>query len=293
MMQRLRVIREILAHPANRAHRLAALVRYVKWQVGRRLVDGADFAIRITPSVQVILSKRENYATMAYLCGLYDFDEMQFLAHYLRPGDVFGDFGANVGVYSVLAGATGATVLSVEPVPATFARLQGNLRLNSVKGLAVPCGLSDSSGTLRFTVAHGGMNHVATPADAETVAVDVCSCDELVARTGLSPRVLKIDVEGFELPLLRGGAGLLSSVAAIIIELNGSGRAYGHTDDEVHALLLQAGFGCFDYCPESRELRARSGYQRRRINSLYIHHAKLDEVGARLRTARDAGDALA
>lgn len=124
MRQRLKQIEEILNHPANRATRLTAFLRSVKWNVGRRLLSEADYAISITPTAKVIPSNRENYAALAYTSGLYDFDEMKFLLDYLQPEDVFGDFGANVGVYSVFAASTGANVLSVEPVPNTYVRLQ-------------------------------------------------------------------------------------------------------------------------------------------------------------------------
>ena len=292
MKQRLRLIREILDHPTNRAHRCSALVRYIKWHVARRLLDRTDYAIRLAPSsAQVILSNRENYTTMVYMCGQYDYDEMQFLSHYLRPGDVFGDFGANVGVYSVLAGSVGATVLAVEPIPDTFSRLQNNLRLNNVQGQAVCCGLADTSGTLQFTSSHGGMNHVAQAADSQTIPVEVCTVDELVAKSGLAPCLLKIDVEGFELPLLRGAPDLLTRTAAVIIELNGSGQAYGRTDEEVHAWLLEAGFGCFDYLPESRELRSRSDFQRARNNSLYVSQKRLQETRSRLRAVATSEEA--
>ncbi|MCQ8105066.1 FkbM family methyltransferase [Methylomonas sp. SURF-2] len=281
MKHRLRRIKEILDHPSNRNDRISAFLRYLGWNVGRRLLDQADYVINIAPKARVILSNRENYATLAYTCGLYDFDEMSFLTDFLRPGDIFGDFGANVGVYSVLAGSLGATVLAAEPVPDTYARLQENLRLNCVEGQAVRCGLSHTAGKLGFTLALGGMNRVATPRDTETIEVDVLTADELVAQTGLSPLVVKIDVEGFELPLLRGSCALLPSVAAIIIELNGSGGLYGYSDDEVHAYLIAAGFSCFDYLPATRELNPRSDFQRQKFNSLYINLRMLDETRSR------------
>jgi FkbM family methyltransferase len=280
---RIQKIREILDHPANRAQRLRGFVRYLKWNLGRRLLTDADYAIQITPTVRVILSNHENYATLAYTCGLYDFDEMSFLLHYLRPGDCFGDFGANVGVYSVLAGSVGARVLSVEPVPDTFAKLQRNLRLNSVPGQPVRCGLADQAGTLRFTKSLGGMNRVAMVRDGDdSIEVGVKTSDQLTAETGLNPVAIKIDVEGFELPLLRGSTNLLRSVEAIVIELNGSGRPYGYADDAVHALLLDAGFGCFDYNPAQRALTARDGYHRDRFNTLYLRKAAVDKVVERL-----------
>lgn len=282
MRQRLKQIEEILNHPANRAHRLSAFLRYVKWNVGRRLLSEADYTINITPTAKVILSNRENYATLAYTCGLYDFDEMTFLLDYLQPEDIFGDFGANVGVYSVLASSKGAKVLSVEPVPNTFERLQENLRMNGAKGQSIQCGLANATGKLKFTKALGGLNRVATPRDTDTIEVDVMTVDELVERTGLSPTIVKIDVEGFELPPLRGSANLLPNVAAIIIELNDSSRTYGNTDDEVHAFLVAAGFQCCDYVPSTRALRPRSDFHRQRFNSLYVNHRLIDDTCSRL-----------
>jgi len=275
-------IREILDHPTNRDRRLHGFIRYLRWNIGRRVLHDVDYAIQLTPTAKVILSNRENYATLVYTCGLYDFHEMHFMLHYLRPEDVFGDFGSNVGVYSVLAGSTGATVLAVEPVPDTHARLLQNLSLNGVRGRAVRCGLSNSNAMLQFTSRRGGMNRVATAHDTDTVEVEVMSCDSLVAETGLCPLVLKIDVEGFELPLLQGASKLLEHTVAIIIELNGSGAVYGRTDDEVHALLVQAGFGCFDYATDRRELRPRDNYQRDHYNSLYIKRDQIDAVRARI-----------
>jgi FkbM family methyltransferase len=289
MLARIKQVKEILDHPLNSPNRFSAFLRYLRWNIGRRLLDEADYAIRITPNAQVILSNRENYATLAYTCRLYDFEEMQFMLHYLRPGDVFGDFGSNVGVYSVLAGSVGANVLAVEPVPDTYTRLKRNLQLNSVGGQAVRCGLSNVKDVLRFTVDQGGMNRVATSRDSNTVEVDVRTVDEVVASTALSPRLIKIDVEGFELPLLQGAPELLKSVSGIIIELNGSGRIYGRSDEDVHNLLVAAGFKCFDYDVKARTLSASEGFRRDKFNSLYLRLGAVDEVRERLRTFADRG----
>lgn len=282
MKYRLQQIREILDHPANRNNRISAFLRYIKWNIGRRLLSQANYVINFTPNAKIILSNRENYATLAYTCGLYDFEEMKFLIDYLRPGDIFGDFGANVGVYTALAGSLKAIVLAAEPVPDTFTRLQENFRLNSVKGQAIRCGLSDFRGKLGFTSTLGGMNRVATSVDTETTEVNVLTVDELVAETNLQPKVVKIDVEGFELPLLRGSTRLLPNLAAIIIELNGSGKKYGYSDDDVHKFLISSSFSCFDYLPGTRKLQPRNEYQQSKFNSLYINLRMLDEIRLRL-----------
>jgi hypothetical protein len=42
-------------------------------------------------------------ATGNLYVGLHEFEEMAFLLHFLRPGDLFADVGANVGSYTILA----------------------------------------------------------------------------------------------------------------------------------------------------------------------------------------------
>jgi len=146
----------------------------------------------------------------------------------------------------------------------------------------VQFGLSDSHGTVNFTSDLGGLNHVAMDNDKTAIEVDVLTGDELVTKTDLAPKILKIDVEGLELRLLRGCSQLLTGVDAIIIELNGSGDRYGYSDRDVYDLLINSGFNCFDYHPESRELVARNDYQQQHFNSLFVKQENLDEVCRRI-----------
>lgn len=285
--RRFACVREILDHPCNRGRKLTALLRYVKWNLGRRLLAEADYAIELTDDRYVILSNHENYATMAYTCRLYDFEDMLFLLHFLRVGDAFGDFGANVGVYSVLAAVRDVRVLSIEPVPATYLRLRRNLQLNNVQGAAVNCGLAASRSKLLFTSDRGGMNRVAQAGDLHTVEVEVVTVDEVVASTRIAPALLKIDVEGYEYPLLLGAGGLLDgAVSALIVELNGSGRRYGYSDDTVHQFLGARGFAPYRYDPFRRALAARDeGINRRGFNTLYVRQSIVSEVRDRLTAA--------
>ena len=60
-------------------------------------------------------------ATGNIYTGLHEFEDMMFLLHLLRPGDIFVDAGANIGSYTVLASAVvGAKSISFEPVPPLF-----------------------------------------------------------------------------------------------------------------------------------------------------------------------------
>jgi FkbM family methyltransferase len=276
-------MQEIAEHPFNRARKARSLLRYLAWNLGRRMLSRADYSIELLPGTRILVSNRENFATLVYTCGLYDFEDMLFLLHFLRPGDWFGDFGANVGVYSVLAGTRGASVLAVEPVPDTFERLCVNLRMNSVQAVPVNCGLSDRTQVLSFTSDRGAMNKVATRAGPNTFQVEVVRADELVRQTNSAPCLLKVDVEGYEWPLLNGAVDLLStSLLAIIVEMNESGREYGYSDESVHSFLRSSGFSPYRYDPFSRKLFAREGINRESFNTLYLKDSAMPTLRERV-----------
>ena len=96
---------------------------------------------------------------------------------------------------------------------------------------------------------------------------------------------LKLDLEGYELPALQGAAHTLAGEAplAVIVELNGSGRRYGHTDAEVAALLRAHGMVPVTYDPWSRRLAECDLEGAPPGNALFVRG--LEVIAERLRTA--------
>jgi FkbM family methyltransferase len=172
------------------------------------------------------------------------------------------DIGANVGVYTVLAaGCCGATVLAIEPIAAAVAALHANLALNDLaaKVDVAVCGVSDTPGTLRFSADHGPMNRVLNDGETASAAVEVPvrTLDSLVEER--VPTLIKMDVEGFERRVIAGGQSVLGDprCSALIVELNGSGRRYGSSDDEVDAAIRGFGYTPVVYDPARRRLAPR------------------------------------
>jgi FkbM family methyltransferase len=137
------------------------------------------------------------------------------VASHLGPGDVFYDIGANVGFFSLLAmtrvGSAGAAY-AFEPVHENAATIRQNARLNHFGALSVfELAIDDGSrrAPLFVTAWDGGssLSKVAVPPTAalEQRSVEVVSLDALIDRERLRPPTLvKIDVEGAELGVLRG-----------------------------------------------------------------------------------------
>ncbi len=153
------------------------------------------------------------------------------LALLLRPGDVFVDIGANVGLYSSVlsrfANVSPETkFVAIEANPGTAGRLRHSLAGGAVSVLNI--GASDRATELSFqTGVTSGVFKVATNgADASSLTKIRCErLDALPLPAG--DLVLKIDVEDHELPVLEGAAGLMGEARVKVIYLDGYGSAEG------------------------------------------------------------------
>ena len=276
----------ILRHPLNRSAKCLALLRFLKWQAGSRLVPGAVLVPFVNDTVLVV-SPGMTGATQEIYTGLHEFEDCGFLLHLLRADDLFVDVGANVGVYSVLAaGAVGATAVAIEPVPTTFAKLRLNLRTNGLDGKARAhnIGLGRTASTLRFTVDRDTMNHVITDESwaGPSVQVSVRTLDAVL--DGQSPSLIKIDVEGWESEVLAGAEAALRqpSLLALIVEMNGQDPAFNSNEKAVHDCLLLNGFAPHAYNPFTRSLTPLPSKHLSAPNTIYAKNA------AELRSRLDA-----
>lgn len=284
----LHTLRFITGHPLNAGRRLGALGRFTRWQIGSRMLPGSAVAVPFVNGSRLLITPGMTGATQNIYTGLHEFEDMAFLLHVLRPDDLFVDIGANVGSYTVLAGAAvGARCLSVEPLPSTYDHLLDNIYLNRMadRVRAFNIGLGPEEGTLRFSSHLDTMNHVLAKdeTDVPALEVPVRPLDAVVGDE--EPAVIKIDVEGFETEVILGAASALarSSLLAVIMELNGSGRRYGYDEAPLHQTMLDYGFQTFSYRPFTRELVALDSTNADSGNTLYLKN--VDQVAERVKSA--------
>lgn len=261
-------IRFVWNHPLGARNRRSALGRWLRWQVVSRLLDGDAVVPFVTPA-RLLVRRGMTGATGNVYVGLHEFAEMAFLLHLLDNGSTFVDVGANVGSFTVLASAVcGARSIACEPIPATFAALEENIRLNAIESLvrAERVGVGAERSVLRFTTSRDTMNSVASPDTQEpTMDVIVQSLDELVGP--VHPTLVKIDVEGHEGPVVRGATLALTAALAVIVEH----AAAEPVHSEAHATLTRLGLTPYEYDPFDRQLRRLS--QPRNGNTLYVRDA--------------------
>ncbi len=145
--------------------------------------------------------------------GTYERVKQRILSEQLRPGMVFYDVGANVGIYSLLAWHRGCRVFAFEPEPRNFAALSDHIRLNHADVTARQLALSDYCGEGHFA---GGNSTGRLSTDG--CVVQVATADSLDTP---APDVLKIDVEGAEFSVLRGCEHILSHKPVIFLATHG------------------------------------------------------------------------
>ena len=273
------------AHPLARGRALGPFARYVRYHL-RRWLPLPPATYPFIGSTKLI-GFHEAGVTGNVFHGLHDFEDMGFLLHLLRADDLFVDVGANCGSYTILAsGVCGARSIAIEPVPRTFERLQAHVVRNdlSERVETVPAGVGKEAGRLRFSTDRGAMNRVLPEGTApgQGQEVQVRTLDEIVGAG--HPALMKLDVEGFEVEALAGATALLAGEAllALIVELNGSGRAYGHEDAEVDERLRAAGFAPHRYDPRTRTLQPRASWNRDGFNTIYARVDGLASLGERL-----------
>lgn len=268
------ILRSITGHPLNRDNKLNSLIRFAKWQLSSRLAPGPIVVDWINGSC-FLAKPGETGLTGNIYTGLYEFVDMSFILHFMRSDDLFIDVGANMGIYTILACAAGGSRgIAFEPIPLTYKRLCENIHLNYLDNRVqcFNCGVGASSGKLAFTINDDAMNRVVVSDQQHehVMTIDVKTLDEVLRDE--TPTILKIDVEGYEAPVLDGAFATLSNpnLQCAVIELNGSGNHYGFDENAIISTMSKHGFGTYAYEPRNRMLTPLNGRNLNSGNTLFI-----------------------
>lgn len=166
----------------------------------------------------------------------------------LNSSDVLWDIGACVGTYTIMAGVIAkASVHAFEPLYANVNNLNSNIILNNLDSTckAYCCAISDKTGfgVLEYNTfdAPGSSDNQINQARGFKQGTLTYSIDDL-AQLGIpKPTHIKIDVDGVEGKILKGGMNTFASVKSILVEMQYLNRC---SDEEREAIdnLTKLGF---------------------------------------------------
>jgi FkbM family methyltransferase len=157
-------------------------------------------------------------------------------------------------VYSVFASrlvGPAGRVLAIEANPRTHRYLADNVAKNGLANVTtVNCAVGDADGELRISAdrRNAGATHVAI-SDEDGTRVPVRRLDDLLREYGVDAvHYMKIDVEGYELPVLRGAIDVIRRNPDIVVQTElipaHAGR-YGHSIRAIVELLTGAGLTAY------------------------------------------------
>ncbi len=187
--------------------------------------------------------------------------ETKFLSNLDLAGKTVYDIGGFEGVLTMFFARKASAVVTYEPTPRNYRRCLENVNLNGLSNVTLlNRGVSSEPGELQVVYdplmpgAASAKREVsqqinASVASAKTVSITVVTLDDDIAASNLPrPDFIKIDIEGMELPALRGMRRTLTEYSPeLYIELHGAELADKFANAvAVVELLEKAGYRVFD-----------------------------------------------
>lgn len=195
-----------------------------------------------------------------YHHGLIDGRELpveNFLVQFLQEGNVCIDVGANVGFYTLLSSALvgeSGKVYAFEPTPRTFAILSQNSadRKNVTR---VNVALMDTEGKrdlIDYGTLKSGLNSVLSNSgfseevqdgiESTVLSIEATTLDSYCLNHHIQPTFIKIDTEGAEEMVLKGGRKTLATHHPVLII-----EVQRKTPQDVIALLTALGYQAYQF----------------------------------------------
>jgi len=239
------VVKFIWTHPSNQGQRARALFRAARFQARGRLLRRRTLA-KLGQRSSIWAELHRTAASKTVYANPPDHPEMLVWQEILGPGDLFIDVGANIGSYTVWAGELGAEVIALEPAADTFVLLAENVNRNGYPTEALRVAAGATCGMARMTYGQDSANRLDPIGSAEVrmVTIDSIIKDRRVAG-------MKVDVEGFEMEVLRGCEQALLDQRIRVIQLEWNSTSIDATGiDRQSIASLLAKYGYRIYRPQ-------------------------------------------
>ncbi|BAZ24829.1 FkbM family methyltransferase [Kalymmatonema gypsitolerans NIES-4073] len=281
-------IKYIWSHPNCQKSKIQSITKFLLWQFYKRIFQRC-IDIQLLPKIKIRCYPDSHSAAAVIYCGLYDYNEMNFLLRYLRDEDSFLDIGANVGVYTLLGAfkIKNGSIYSFEALPKNYNRLEENLVLNQLQQVKpYKLAVSDFTGTTALNLAErDSMPFITATATENTITVPTDTLDNLLKNQSLANLTLaKMDIEGAEILAFKGATSLLKQQRPYvwILEINDAVNNFGYQKQDVVNFLQNHGYRLYNYNADSNKLDAITLDQQRGNNVLAIANSALNFVHNRL-----------
>lgn len=265
-----------LGNGTHRVHRASAYVLEVtrsilhRFPLRGRYRLGSVVSGIFVPKRKVALSHRLggkmvfDFSNQHEVSMYFDFfapELSRIMSRVLRPGDSFIDCGANIGYFSCMAatlvGHRGGQVVSIDANPYCIERIRDSKAVGHYANLhIIPCAVGDRDGQIEFNLANDRMysslanlNGLDFTSTKSTIVVPLRKLDDILRESSFEcrrpVRLIKLDVEGAEIDVLRGAEDAINakSLDYIYVEIHDKQiRLRGQDPQRLLSLLAARGF---------------------------------------------------
>lgn len=252
--------------------------------------------LKFMPRRSLLYLKAARYIRNVGRFSETDEPDLKVVKHLVKSGDTVVDVGANVGWYtnylSKLVGE-GGKVISLEPIPETYALLSTCVKAHRLANVElVNVGASEEDGMAVMEVPpyeSGGDNyymaHIIDRAQASSTMpqreVRLRSLDSLLGEKAQKVAFIKCDVEGHELPLIKGAQKLVEMAkAAWLIEVSRSSNPDLEGSNSWHIFSRFSSHGYSPWWLEGTVLRKRKKGDKT-LNYFFLSPAHVSELRMR------------
>lgn len=201
--------------------------------------------------------------------GEFEWSEMEWINHFLKPGMVFFDVGANIGYYSLIAAkkvGSHGSVYSFEPTKKTFDRFCGNILLNKEFEKIIHAfniAVSDKNGPSELFVSskeYHAWNSLVLPDNINDFRKEIINTETLdtffINEKCPIPDLIKIDVEGWEKFVLIGARRIIEQFKPVIlIEFTKENfHRANYSYEQIVKELDNMNYSLFEYQPRKKKL---------------------------------------
>ena len=208
--------------------------------------------VTLPHDVQMQVGLVDHIERQLWLHKEWDRPVQTVLESLLKPGDTYCDLGANIGYFTLMASrlvGPGGCVIAVEPSTRALRKLTSHLWLNRCHNvLLMSCAVGDVRGYSALQLAtesNIGGSGVATEQSIEAMErIWIVPLDELLHGGIAAPKLIKLDLEGYELRALQGAIRTIEAARPwIICEVTERLLTkFEGTTGQLFELLLQRGY---------------------------------------------------
>jgi FkbM family methyltransferase len=231
------------------------------WAVNNHKGLALFFRARYSPyrfsGGRIYLNLKESPMMLARALDLYEVNKMAAVRRFLKAGQTFIDVGGNKGDFALLAAlVTGKTgkVLCFEPESSNCHWIRQSAQLNQYENLGLhEVALSDRDGTAQLHLGLQSGSHTLLSGqvgrDVGVSTVRTATLDSILETLSVTRvDVMKIDVEGAELSVLRGARQTLLASPGVVLLID-IHPFLGVEPAKVCSLLSEMGFSMYDMEP--------------------------------------------